>query len=333
MSSPKISVIVPVYNVEPYLRRCLDSITGQTYGNLEIILVDDGSADGSGAICDEYAARDSRIRASHQPNGGVSSARNAGLASASGEWIGWVDSDDWIEPEMYERLLGRALGQGADIAVCGRLEHHRNRLVPFGWDQETLLDREEAMELLLRNEVVQSYLCDKLWRRELFAGITFPEGRTFEDIQVMHRLFARAQRVVCLPDIMYHYIQRSGSIVADQSLQNRLDHYRALKLRMDELYSQWPQFQHLLEAQCAASAIMTWCACCKSPRAQRERFSPQLEEIAQFSQKHARDALAHMRLGLAGRMVLRLTRYNAWWSFALAGAVSWAYSLKHGRGL
>ena len=105
MSEPKISVIVPVYKVEPYLRKCLDSIVGQTYQNLEIILVDDGSPDGCGAICDEYAAQDKRVRVIHKANGGVSSARNAGLTAATGEWIGWVDSDDWIEPDMYERML------------------------------------------------------------------------------------------------------------------------------------------------------------------------------------------------------------------------------------
>ena len=105
MQTPKISVIVPVYKVEPYLRKCLDSIVGQTYQNLEIILVDDGSPDKCGEICDEYARRDERIQVIHQENGGVSAARNAGLKKVTGEWIGWIDPDDWAEPDMFEYLL------------------------------------------------------------------------------------------------------------------------------------------------------------------------------------------------------------------------------------
>ena len=120
MEEPLISVIVPVYKVEAYLRRCLDSIVNQTDRNLEIILVDDGSPDHSGAICDAYAKRDRRIRVIHKVNGGVSSARNAGLEAASGEYIGWVDSDDWIENDMFEYLKNLAVTCQADVAQCGR---------------------------------------------------------------------------------------------------------------------------------------------------------------------------------------------------------------------
>ena len=146
MKEPKISVIVPVYKVEPYLRKCLDSIVNQTYRNLEIILVDDGSPDNCGAICDEYAAGDGRIRVIHQENGGVSSARNAGLSAVTGEWVGWVDSDDWIEPDMYEYLLKNALEQNADIAVCSHYEVHRETEVFCGWTGVQLLDTEAALK-------------------------------------------------------------------------------------------------------------------------------------------------------------------------------------------
>ena len=118
---PKISVIVPVYKVEPYLRKCLDSIINQTYRNLQIILVDDGSPDNCGAICDEYASKDSRIEVIHQENGGVSAARNAGLKLAAGDYIGWVDSDDWIEPDMYAYMLENMQKYEADIAVCSQI--------------------------------------------------------------------------------------------------------------------------------------------------------------------------------------------------------------------
>ena len=269
MSEPVISVIIPIYNTAPWLRRCLDSVVNQTYQNLEIILVDDGSTDGSGAICDEYAARDGRVRVIHKGNGGVSSARNAGLAAAGGEWIGWVDSDDWIEPDMYVYLLAAAQDRGADIAVCSRYEHYRESCRMRGWAQERLLDTEGALELLLKNDDMQNYLWDKLWRRSLFEGISFPEGHTYEDLAVMYRLFERAQRIVCLPEGKYHYNERPGSIVGNVSLKNRLDHCYATKARLDDMQSRWPQFTKYLEGQCAAAAINVWCAFLQNDRETR----------------------------------------------------------------
>lgn len=333
MDDPRISVIVPVYKVEVYLRKCLDSIVGQTYRNLEIVLVDDGSPDDCGTICDEYAAKDERIKVIHQKNGGVSAARNAGLDAAAGEWIGWVDSDDWIEPDMYEYLLDHALRAEADIAVCSRFERYRDRSVFRGWEQELTLDTEKALELLLKNDVMQNYLCDKLWRRSLFDGIVFPEGRTFEDIAVMHRLFMRARQVVCLPDAKYNYLQRSGSIVDDKSLENRINHYRAAKLRLDEMCGQWPQFRQLLEAQCVASSITVWSSVCMNPRAKRKEVMMELKEISSFAKEHYRAALRYMSLGVTGRCIVRLTPYPVWWAFAVAAFFSWVYSVKHGRAL
>ena len=179
MSSPKISIIVPIYRVEPYLPRCLDSIVGQTYRHLEIILIDDGSPDGCGAICDDYAARDGRIRVIHQPNQGVSAARNAGLDAATGEWIGWVDGDDWIELDMYEYLLEGVLGAGADIAVCGRWEEYRGRRVFRGWEKEISLDTEQALRALLaKNGTLRSEAAveeDTVYR--LYYDFTQPLSR------------------------------------------------------------------------------------------------------------------------------------------------------------
>ncbi len=333
MKEPKISVIVPVYKVEPYLRKCLDSIVNQTYRNLEIILVDDGSPDNCGAICDEYAAGDGRIRVIHQENGGVSSARNAGLSAATGEWVGWVDSDDWIEPDMYEYLLKNALEQNADIAVCSHYEVHRETEVFCGWTGVQLLDTEAALKLLLENNQMKNLLWDRLWRREILDGLVFPVGHTYEDIAVMHRLFLKARRVLCLPEAKYHYRQRQGSIVDDKSLGNRINHYHAAKLRLDEMYLQWPQFRQLLEAQCVASAVGIWTGYYSNPKKERRRYHEELKEIAAFGKIHYRKALEHMNLGLAGRLVLYLIPHAAWWAFSLAGFCGWGYKIKHGRAL
>lgn len=333
MSEEKISVIVPVYNVEAYLPKCLDSICAQTYRALEIILVDDGSPDASGKICDEYAQRDPRIRVIHQENGGVSSARNAGLAAATGEWLGWVDSDDWIEPDMFGCMLRKAIENRADIVVCSRTEVHPDQSVIRSWEKEQILAREEALELLLQNDMMQNYLWDKLWNRRLFAGIEFPLGRTYEDIAVMHRLFTRAERVMVLPDAMYSYFQRSGSIVSDQRLSGKINHFLAAKQRLDEMAEEWPQFRWLMEAQCVASSAGVWCAYYANPKEEREKAAGQLREIADFARTHMQQAAGHMGLGLAGRIVVRLVPYDRWWSFMLARCVNWLYMKKNGRAL
>ncbi len=130
------------------MQKCLDSIVNQTYRNLQIILVDDGSPDNCGNICDEYAAKDSRIEVLHQENGGVSSARNAGLKLVKGDFIGWVDSDDWIESEMYEHMLENTLKYGADIAVCSRFERYKNKVIRRGWSNIEVLNREKALQIL-----------------------------------------------------------------------------------------------------------------------------------------------------------------------------------------
>lgn len=333
MKDPKISVIIPVYNVEPYLRKCLDSVINQTYQNLEIILVDDGSPDACGAICDEYAARDGRIHVIHKENGGVSSARNAGLAMAGGEWIGWVDSDDWVEPDMYEYMLKHALSSGAEIAVCSRCEIYKDKRVTRGWEEVALLNTEQALEQLLKNDAMQNYLCDKLWKRSLFDGIVFPEGRTFEDMAVEHRMFERAQRVICLPEWKYNYFQRAGSIVDDISLGNRVNHFAAAKERLEEMRDRWPQLLHLLEAQCVASSITAWCSYYANPKVEREKARPLLLEMSAFAREYGQSALRHSKLGIVGRSVLRLIPYPTWWSFALARLLGKIYKLKHGREL
>ena len=333
MSEPKISVIVPVYKVEPYLRKCLDSIVGQTYQNLEIILVDDGSPDGCGAICDEYAAQDKRVRVIHKANGGVSSARNAGLTAATGEWIGWVDSDDWIEPDMYSYMLRKAREYGADIAVCSRTEIYPDRKVVRGWDEDLFMSREDALALLLNNDTLQNYCCDKLFRAGLWERIVFPGSGTFEDMAVMYRLFERAEKTVCLPESTYNYLQRPESIVHNISLENRLNHYKAAEKRYGEMRENWPELEDLLLAQCAASAVGLWCGYVRNPREARRAALPILREVSAFCAPHMKRAAEAAEVGLAGRLVLKLIPYPTWWSFAFAGLVSWLYERKHGSPL
>lgn len=217
---PLISVIVPVYNVSNYLEKCLLSICGQTYRNLEIILIDDGSSDGSGEICDLYAQFDERIKVIHQPNAGQSAARNRGLDIAQGEYLGFVDSDDWIEKDMYGFLYRLLAANEADISICSHyIETESKTKVRYSTRQLTCFSCEEAMRALVEDKRVRNYMWDKLYKRQLFDGIFFPENRVFEDIAISYHVFYKAHRVVIQDSPKYHYLKREGS-----TTQGRLYH-------------------------------------------------------------------------------------------------------------
>lgn len=210
-----VSVIVPVYNVEEYLTRCVDSILVQTYGNLEVILVDDGAKDCSGKICDEYAGKDSRVRVIHKENGGLSSARNAGIDIARGDYLEFVDSDDWIEPDAVESMLSMARTHQVELVVGGRWDvsaktgEKKKGLCP---KKQEVISGEEMVSRIFRWDNCDSSACDKLFSRRLFQEVRFPEGVICEDVPVMYKIVLDAGRVALLDRPIYNYYHRSGSI-------------------------------------------------------------------------------------------------------------------------
>ena len=209
---PLISVIVPVYNVKDYLERCLQSICGQTYRNLEILLIDDGSSDGSGELCDLFARKDARVKVVHQKNAGQSAARNRGLEMAQGEYLGFVDSDDWIEPDMYAFLYRLLAKNDADISICSHyMETGVKTRVKHSSGRSTVFSREEAIRTLVRDKRIRNYMWDKLFKRSVFEGIRFPVNRIYEDIVVSYQLFYKARKVVMRDCPKYHYLKREGS--------------------------------------------------------------------------------------------------------------------------
>ncbi len=214
----QISVIVPVYNVEVYLKECVDSIINQTYKNLEIILVDDGSPDKCGEICDRYAELDQRIKVIHKENGGLSQSRNRGLDAASGEFVSFVDSDDVLDPKMYETLAGLINKHGTDIAMCGYTEFSES----YGYESETDIDDKEIVkysekgfaECLLKDFYLPYiYVWNKLYRREKIGKIRFPEGLICEDSYFISDLIVNGLSCVETDAQLYKYrCKRSGSI-------------------------------------------------------------------------------------------------------------------------
>ena len=211
---PLVSVIIPVYKTEAYLEKCVRSVIEQTYKNLEIILVDDGSPDNCPAICDAYAAQDRRVRVIHKPNGGLSDARNAGLDVMTGDYVAFVDSDDWIEPQMYEKLLYYLKQFHADIAfggVADDFEQNGTTITTKTSDYGNTpfsLDHIEAMRRYFHSSWAA---WDKLYKATLFRDIRYPVGEINEDEAIVLQLLSKCSRVCYSGEIFYHYMKRPGS--------------------------------------------------------------------------------------------------------------------------
>ncbi len=244
---PTVSVIIPVYQVEKYLDKCIASVVGQTYQNLQIILIDDGSTDRSPAICDEWKERDPRITVIHQPNGGLSRARNAGLKVATGKFVGFVDSDDWIEPNMVECLLAALQKTDADIAVGGFEGFTEDsKSIPYAKAKSTersLCSTGDALKrLLLLRGFIRNFVWNKLYRRTVLSGVAFPEGRLYEDVTWTAQVIGNAKSVVCVDQIFYHYLHRPDSLSRDdQQFVRRLrDELELTEQRLDYIHSHYP---------------------------------------------------------------------------------------------
>lgn len=208
---PEISIIVPVYKVEKYLNKCVDSILGQTFSDFELWLVDDGSPDNCPAICDEYAQKDSRVKVLHKPNGGLSDARNAALDVMTGDYVTFVDSDDYLAPDAVEILYDALIRNDADVSV-GNMKsvNEKNETADFyvPCTEETVLTGEDILSTIL-----QPCAPNRLYRAEIFKDIRYPVGRLYEDVFVYHKVLAKTKKMVLTGKTVYYYLVRSGSIM------------------------------------------------------------------------------------------------------------------------
>ncbi len=210
----KVSVIVPIYKVEKYIKKCVDSIVGQTLPDIEIILVDDGSPDDCGAICEDYAKQDLRIKVIHKANEGLSEARNTGINAATSEYIGFVDGDDYVAPDMYEVLYKNITEQNADVAGCGLYDCYTDRKVPqySGQDEFLILNNKEALGVALEGVKFSVNAVNKLYKKRFFEEIKFPKGRLSEDAFTIPKVLASAATVVFDSSPKYYYMHRGESI-------------------------------------------------------------------------------------------------------------------------
>lgn len=229
-----ISIIVPVYKVEPYLHQCVDSILKQTYRDIEILLIDDGSPDRCGEICEEYARTDYRIRVFHTQNKGLSAARNLGLREAKGDYIGFVDSDDWIEPDMYEILLRKLEGTNADISACEVYINYKNLRTTWNNVHDTVYADTDIIRALISFSFY-NFAWNKLYKKSAWKGVKFPEGHIYEDVATLHKVLLKIHSVSCTSKPLYHYRMRKSGIMNTHSMKSFIDNWNAYYDRYSRL--------------------------------------------------------------------------------------------------
>ena len=236
---PLVSVIVPIYNVEIYLSKCIKSILEQTYRNIEVILVNDGSSDKSREICLEFAEQDSRIKLVHQKNGGLSSARNTGIDYANGEFLSFIDSDDFIHPKMYEIMVRNLILHNADLSICDFKKVYASNIEEISSEKldmnyETFIcTKEEAFEHLYGDLSVRTVVAwNKLYKAELFSTIKYPVGKIHEDEFIIHHLLNLTEKIVYVNLPLYFYLQREDSIINQKYNMKRLHSLEAYKDRI-----------------------------------------------------------------------------------------------------
>ena len=222
----KVSVIIPVYNVQDYLARCIDSVVTQTHHDLEILLVDDGSTDASGDICNKLARQDRRITVIHKENGGLSDARNAGLDAMTGDYVTFIDGDDYVHPRFVELLLRTINSTSSDIAVCHWQElaedqHPKavNTNKPPLANDCKLFTRAEALKSIFYQQELTHSACSRLFDASIFSDIRFPKGMLYEDLAIIYPIMNKVERVALIGPAMYYYMHRSGSITSTVSLK------------------------------------------------------------------------------------------------------------------
>lgn len=327
-----ISVIIPVYKVEPYLKQCVSSILIQSERDIDVILIDDGSTDNCGIICDEFAALDPRVRTYHTNNRGLSGARNYGLEKAKekqSKYVYFIDGDDWLEQGFLKKMYLAAEKSNADVAVCGWSREYRNGVDIVLLDNQEY-DAEQAMQALL-DGTFRFVVWNKLWKMSLFDEIEFPDDFYFEDALTTYRIIERVNKVVSISETVYHYRQRRSSIVYTCSVKRLLDQWQAAEhiwnYFINGPYNRNEQILYKRLDYCSYVAIIVWTSIRARPHAERKRAMPELKRIAAFVRGH------FPRGGLKGwrftrKAVMFLTRRATSLNFALAALMSKAYKKK-----
>lgn len=244
----KISIIVPIYNVEQYLSACIESVINQTYENLEIILVNDGSTDSCAEICENYSRKDSRIQLIHKENGGLSDARNIGFENSTGNFISFIDSDDIIAPNFCEKMLQIVLKYDADIVECNFMKFDAEEMPSYHFNNEKFLEKtyhtENALQLLMTEQIKQM-ACNKMFAQKVLQGINFEKNKKHEDEFWTYQVIGNSKGVVKINDVLYFYRQNPTSIMGTNYNISRLDGLLALKERIIYMKNYFPKVENI----------------------------------------------------------------------------------------
>ena len=284
---PLVSVIIPVYNVSRYLPQCLESVLSQTWHRLEVIVIDDGSTDSSGQICDQYAERDDRICVIHTQNKGLAAARNLGLESSRGQFISFIDSDDWIEPHTIETFIREALLTGSDIVIAGYCKEYVGKTVHHskGKDYSQTCRGRDILAAFAEGRF-RNVAWNKFYRAECFADLRFPDGHNYEDIAVLWKLMKElaesGKAVTVLPDELIHFRVRKSSISHVWTPRNLTDSWRARRAKYEAL----PEYQEMLLAECFASILRMWLAFFGYTEEEKAESEKTVREMQAFSKKN-----------------------------------------------
>lgn len=331
MREPLISVIVPIYKVELYIRQCLDSILAQTYKNLEIILVDDGSPDNCPAICDEYAKRDSRVQVIHKSNGGLSDARNAGINFASGKYICFMDSDDWVAPDIIEYLFKGLKEYDADISTCEYYNVYKKKMIAVRRDSDRIFDGIGGLEALLRLKI-GNYAWGKLYKKELWEEIRYPGGKLYEDVRTTYKLFRKCNRVAALKDCKYYYRQNDFGIVHTPSVYNKISCVESRMERYDLIYQDWKEVTPFLIREIFNYSVALRKTICSAGEEEFQKEQKNLEPVTQFLNRHRQEFFDEYQWGILGQAMFNAmchgTRSGWKRSLRLAGLIGRKENLK-----
>ena len=262
MEKPLISVIVPIYNVEDYLDRCVKSIVNQTYNYLEIILVDDGSPDNCPQLCDDWVKKDNRIKVIHKENGGLSDARNAGMKIAAGKYIGFIDSDDFVAQDFFETLLSVMQKENSDIVECGVVKFYEDGSFEEHSDDLAVVtfETESALSGLIAENPFHQHVWNKLYKTQLVNDIPYAVGKLNEDEFWTYQVFGRAQKVSKINKTMYYYFQRSSSIMGEGYNIRRLDALEGKVARQEYIEEYYPELSLCAKLNLYESMIFA-CQC------------------------------------------------------------------------
>lgn len=316
----KISVVIPAYNLQAYLPATLDSVLAQTHENLEIIVVDDGSADGTAAVMESYAAKDSRIRTIYQENGGVTAARLRGVAEATGAWIGFVDGDDYIEPDMYQRLLENMKQYDAGISHCGYQMVFPSRVDYYYNTGKLMVQTEDSgCSDLLEGRFVEPGLWNKLYRRELFAGLEELMDKSIrinEDLLMNFYLFRQVDRVVYEDICPYHYVLRKGSAATAQLNEHKLrDPLKVLHLLLEQTADN-PRWNRIVEGRLIYRLVDS----AAMPLGQQK------ELIRPFRREARRELRRRLPRALTGSACSLKLKIMALWAGIFPASYGWVHS-------